>query len=340
MPALYLIAPLRATRAQVLLGLLIWHNAAVRNSPTTFTATLGLVASLLLLSCEQTTSRNAGITVTGNVQNPELDEISGLQRSGLTPGVFFVHNDDGAATVYALDEQGRNLGNFTVNGATNRDWEDIALITGGDETVLVIADSGDNFAQHPGVNLYFIREPEPGADGSYSGEAPLLHNIELHYPDGARDCESVAWDPVSDRIILLSKRDKPARIYSIDRKTAMTETSAMLEFQGEIHPFRAPTARDYARFGARDGAWVYQPTGLDISADGHHAAVISYRRLYLFERNENESWHAAFRRKPLEFEGPPSNKEEAVGFAGESAQFIMITTEGVSAPLYRFRLID
>ena len=83
-----------------------------------------------------------------------------------------------------------------------------------------------------------------------------------------------------------------------------------------------------------------QPTGLDISTDGHLAAVISYRSLYLFERNENESWHAAFRRKPLEFEGPPSNKEEAVSFAGESAQFIMITTEGIPAPLYRFRLID
>ena len=195
----------------------------MRNFPSIFTATLGLVASLLLLSCEPSASRNAGITVTGHVENVELDEISGLQRSGRTPGVFFVHNDDGAATVYALDDQGRDLGNFTIEDAANRDWEDIALITAGDEPVLVIGYSGDNFPQHPGVNLYFIHEPESGADGSYSDEVPLLHSIELRYPDGARDCESVAWDPASDRIILLSKRDKPARMYSIDRQTAMTD---------------------------------------------------------------------------------------------------------------------
>lgn len=312
----------------------------MRNSPALIKAALGLAACLLLLSCEQQAARNAGITVTGNVEDQALDEISGLQRSALRPGIFFVHNDDGEARLYAIDDQGRDVGSFTISGASNRDWEDLALITVGENPVLVVADSGDNFAQHPGVNLYFVSEPEPGADGIFSGEVPLLHSIELHYPDGARDCEAVAWDPVSDRIILLSKRDKPAHIYSIDRLTAMTESSAMLEFEGKAHPFRPPTTRDYARFGARDGAWVSQPTGMDISTDGLQAAVISYRSLYLFERGENESWAAAFGRKPVEFEGPPSKKEEAVGFAGETADVIMMTTEGVPAPIYRFRLID
>ncbi|NNL95100.1 MAG: hypothetical protein HKO64_05715 [Xanthomonadales bacterium] len=303
-------------------------------------AALVLAASLLLLSCDQTESVNAGITVTGHVANMELDEISGIQRSARQPGVFFTHNDDGEARIYALDAEGANLGSVLIPGASNRDWEDIALINEPGNPMLVIADSGDNFAQHPGVDLYFVPEPVANDDGQFEGQAGLGHTITLVYPDGARDCESVAWDPASDRIILLSKRDKPARMYSIDRSTAMTASSATLEFHGEIHPFRPPTAQDYARFGARDGAWVSQPTGMDISADGRIAAVISYRSLYLFERQGEESWETAFRRKPVEFEGPPSNKEEAVTFIGADAQSILITTEGIPAPVYRFRLID
>ena len=85
----------------------------------------------------------------------------------------------------------------------------------------------------------------------------------------------------------------------------------------------------------RDGQWVSQPTGMDISPDGRWAAVISYRSLYLFEKAQDQDWADALAGEPIELEGPPSLKEEAVGFSRDG-DFILVTTEGLPAPLYRW----
>jgi len=301
--------------------------------------TLLLFALLLLPACEPREQASAVFTVVGSIENLELDEASGMQASWLQPEVYFLHNDDGEPEIFALAADGSDLGRFTVESAQNRDWEDLTAVPSEAGPLLLLADSGDNFAQHDHVRLYFVLEPEPGPGGVYAGSVAVQHVIELEYPGGSRDCESVAWDPHSDRIYLLSKRDKPARVYSIARLEALNQASATLRLDGEVFPFRPPSPRDMLKFGRRDGPWISQPTGLDFSADGRQAAVISYRSLYLFSRNDAESWPDAFARKPLEFEGPPSPKEEAVAY-GRNEDFIMVTTEGTPAPMYRFQLLE
>lgn len=313
------------------------NSVMIAHDRRTSHALPALICVLALLGCEPHEQSSAAILATGHLANPALDEASGMQAARLRPEVYFLHNDDGPAVLYAVGPDGADLGRFSIEGAQNRDWEDLAAVPSEAGPLLLIADSGDNFAQHDRVRLYFVLEPEPGPDGRYAGSVAVQHVIELEYPGGSRDCESVAWDPDSDRIYLISKRDKPAGVYSIAREAALTQDAATLTLDGSVHPFRPPTARDMRAFGRRDGPWVSQPTGLDISPDGREAAVISYRSLYLFERQEGESWPEAFARKPLEFEGPPSHKEEAVAYSADGTH-IMITTEGLPAPMYRFRL--
>lgn len=292
-----------------------------------------------LAGCEPQQSQSAAIMQTGILENPALDEASGMQASRRHDEVYFVHNDDGAARVFAIGPDGADLGAFDVDGAENRDWEDLAAVPSDSGPLLLIADTGDNFAQHERIKLYFVVEPEPDESGRYSGQYPLHHVIELQYADGPRDCESVAWDPHSDRIYLLSKRDKPAHIYSIARQDALAQTDAILTRHGTVYPFRPPGPRDLSVFGHRDVPWVSQPTGLDFSPDGNLAVVISYRSVYLFSRSDPEDWTAALQRKPVEFEGPPSKKEEAVAFSRDGG-LIMVTTEGIPAPIYRFRQLE
>ncbi|NND43792.1 MAG: hypothetical protein HKN58_00610 [Xanthomonadales bacterium] len=296
-----------------------------------------LLTLVFAAACEPGEQASATILVTGSLRNPALDEASGLRASQREDGVYFLHNDDGEPRLYAIDKQGQSLGDFTISGASNRDWEDLTAVPSPSGPLLVAADTGDNFAQHEQVWLYFVAEPERA--GRFEGDIPMAHAIALRYPDGPRDCESVGWDPASDRIYFLSKRDTPSRIYSIAREAALASESAELEFDGTVHPFRPPTSRDIRLFGRRDGPWVSQPTGLDFSPDGRQAAVISYRSLYLFERQDGESWPQAFQRKPIEFEGPPSRKEEALAYSRDGGH-IMITSEGASAPVYRFNLDD
>lgn len=296
-----------------------------------------LATLLLILACSPADRPQPGQLQSATIGNPALDEISGMQAGTLNPEALFVHNDDGPPRVFVIDQQGGDLGSFLLEGARNRDWEDITTVPSPDGPLLVLADTGDNFAQWDSVTLYFVAEPEPGPDGRYRGSYAPFHTLTLRYPEGARDCESLAYDPASERLLLLSKRDRPPRIYAVDLATALAEQSAALQYLGNTVPFRSPSRRDLRIFGPRDGPWVAQPTGFDISRDGTRAAVISYRSLYLWERSPDESWESALAREPAEFEVPPSRKEEAISFTSPDGP-ILVTTEGAPAPLYRIEL--
>lgn len=293
-----------------------------------------VVAGLLLCACSQEKPPEIAFGQSGVIEDRSLDEVSGLQSGWRNPDVFFVHNDDGPARLSVIDVYGRDLGSFIIEGGANRDWEDITAVPSPGGPLLVVADMGDNFAQWNEIILYFIEEPELPANGKYGGTVELVHKLTLQYPEGARDCESIAYDPSSEQLIFLTKRDSPPRIYAIKLQDALRSSQANLVYLGNSRSFRPPSRGDLRTFGARDGPWVSQPTGMDISRDGTRAAVISYRSLYVFNRGPDESWQEALQRAPIEFEAPPSMKEEAVGFLPDGGH-ILITTEGIPAPVYR-----
>ncbi|MDX1555469.1 MAG: hypothetical protein R3212_05530, partial [Xanthomonadales bacterium] len=118
--------------------------------------------------------------------------------------------------------------------------------------------------------------------------------------------------------------------------TALREDRLELQFLGEVPTFRPPTRDDARRLG-KFSAWISQPTGMDINADGTLAAIITYRSLYLYARQEGQSWAEAFRQPPREFLGPRSQDEEAIAFT-PSMDALLISTEGHPAPIYRAAL--
>jgi len=267
--------------------------------------------------------------MTGTLENPVIDEASGLQAGA--DGVFYTHND-GKRDVFVIDAAGRHLGAFKLDGAKNRDWEDITRVPDGDGHLLVIADSGDNEARYNDIRLYFFPEPAPG---EYDRDHAATHRVKVTYPDGPRDVESAAWDADGGRILLLSKRDVPPRLYGVPLERALAEDDLEAEYLGELRGLRPPTPVD--RLGSKRGAWVSQPTAMDISPDGRTAAVLTYRSLYLYTRAEGQGWPEAFRGEPREFIGPPGTHDEAVAFSLDG-KAVYVTTERRPAPVYRLDL--
>ena len=204
---------------------------------------------------------------------------------------------------------------------------------GPDGPLLVIGDIGDNHAARKRVSLYFLREPS--ADDT-KGEIRAQHRVRFSYPDGPRDVEAMAYDPVNARLLLLSKRDQPPRLYGLPLDLALWQHEMQAEFLGEVAAFRPPTRMDILKNPGR-GLWVSQPTGMDISPDGRLAAVLTYRSLYLFRREGTESWAEAFGRQPVEYIGPPGTHDEAVSFSLDGRS-VYVTTERRPAPLYRLDL--
>jgi len=271
---------------------------------------------------------------TGWLASSQLMEASGLQASHARAGDFFVHNDSGEPLLYGIDETGRDLGTIAIVPAKNKDWEDITAVPVGDGRWIVVGDIGDNMARRDSIKLYFIDEPKTGKFDRYSGDEILQHAIDLTYPDGARDCESMAYDPVGRQILLLSKRDKPPRLYALDLDTALKASQAELTYLGKIARLRPPTSRDRFQFGGRTD-FISQPTGMDITADGSEMVIITYRSLYHYRRQEGEDWLSAMQRKPDEVVGPPAVQNEAVAYSIDG-QAIYVTTEKLPAPVWRF----
>ena len=268
------------------------------------------------------------------LESKELNEVSGIQAG--EGGVFFMHNDEGSPSFYAADREGRHLGKITIRDAKNRDWEDITRIPGESGPLLVLGDTGDGKADNKTIRLYIVAEPRPATDGSYPEEAELLHRLKAYYPDGPRDCEAMAYDPSSEMILFLTKRDFPPRLYGLPIDDIFQDEKVKLRFLGEVPSLRAPTMADLLSHKKR-GQWISQPTGMDISADGRLAAVITYRSLYLFERSENETWIEALRKAPVEFIGPPRLHDEAVTF-GHDQRSVYVSTEQRPTPLYQLNL--
>ena len=268
--------------------------------------------------------------VAGELENRQIDEASGLQAGNA--GAWFVHNDE-KRDVFVIDETGRHLGSFKLDGAKSHDREDITRVPGPGGHLLVIGDFGDNHANRKDVELYFFAEPSAQ---DFEDDQDIIHTVSVRYPDGARDVEAMAYDPVSGMILLMSKRDTPPHLYGVPLDRALAERRLEATFLGVVPGFRPPTAEDLLKHRSR-GLFVSQPTGMDISRDGSKAAVITYRSLYLFRREGAESWPDAFLRQPVEYEGPPGTHEEAVGFSLDGHS-VIVTTEGRPAPVYRLDL--
>ena len=271
----------------------------------------------------------------GWLKSDKLREASGMHASYSRKGDFFVHNDEGNPYIYGINEMGANLGRVAIVPAKNRDWEDITSVPVGDDRWIVAGDIGDNRARRKFIKLYFAREPRREDDDHYDGHVELQHWLELTYPDGPRDCESMAYDPIGDRILFISKRDKPPRLYAVDLETALSEESAELEFLGNTSKLRPPTRADRAQFGGRTD-FISQPTGFDISPDGSEAVIITYRSLYRYKRQPDENWLSALQRNPTEVVGPPAVQNEAIAYSTDGKS-IYVTTEKLPAPVYRIQ---
>ncbi len=139
------------------------------------------------------------------IRDPELVEISGLAPSLKTDGVLWTHNDGGNAPfLFAIDGRAASLGKVELSGTTNRDWEDIESFTWNGRPYLLIADTGGNNGKRQSFRLILVEEPSLPPSGKVGKVTPVAI-LTFRYDGGPRDCESMAFDPVTGTVFLVSK---------------------------------------------------------------------------------------------------------------------------------------
>lgn len=187
-------------------------------------------------------------------------EASGLVRSRRRAGVFWTHNDSGgAAEVIAVRADGTFRRRVAVPGASNVDWEDLAI---DDKGRLVVGDLGDNFAERDEHALYRFAEPDP------EGCEPVACVEVFRYraPAGCERVDAEALWVAGDFAFVVTKEKRLARLLRI-ALTGSGEASA------------PPVVAEL--LGALDGLQLV--TGAAASDDGRHVALLTYQGIVVLD---------------------------------------------------------
>jgi len=262
----------------------------------------------------------------GAVKNFAISEASGIVASRSNPDILWTHNDSGDdPIIYAIDTLGETVGEWTIAGAINRDWEDIAIGPGPEDGInyLYVGDIGDNQAVHSSLNIYRFPEPITSGDNPVRGTIHDIDKINLKYPDGARDAETLLVDPLTRDLYILSKRDRFARLYRL--------------------PF--PQSTSSTIIADKIGEWdreiigiFNQPVGGDISPDGRELLVKSYVEVLYWQREDDQtSVFELMQQEPKILPYTVEPQGEAIGWSVNSeGYFTLSEKQGSSFPKLYF----
>ena len=258
----------------------------------------------------------------GKVQTDLIKEASGMAASRKNPGVLWVHNDSGdSARIYAISTEGKLLKICRIDGGHCRDWEDIAIGPGPDKQLdyLYIGDIGDNGARYKSIIIYRLPEPKVDPNSTQTDiQIGPAETIELLYPDGPKDAETLMVDPVNGDIYVISKRKVFCRVYRV-ASDELTQRPVRMS-QVAILP------------------WTLAVGG-DISPDGKYIIVRSLSHASLWLRPKDKPLWQAFSQEPINIQLMPEPQGEAICFDAKGRGFFS-TSEKAHQPIYYFAKSD
>ena len=254
-----------------------------------------------------------------------LEEVSGGVPARDFPGCFWALEDGGnPAALYLIDfATGALRATLNLTGATNTDWEDLAS----DGTFLYLADIGDNQAERGFVRIYRLPEPTSAQLNVTPGDTLNWTPSELQmrrfvYPDGPRDAESLVAVPFSDDILVITKRDPEARVYSYSRTSAAAGEETLL-FRGTLPHFYSTGAAAWTS-ADQDSAWL---------------ALRTYTGASVWTLKPGKDWTKAILKTPRALPYPRREPQGESIFFWPNGDWTPLSekAQGVSTPPYRFK---
>lgn len=235
-----------------------------------------------------------------------LREASGVAVSRRHPGILWMHNDSGSKPyLFAVDSTGHSHARIRVNGARNRDWEDIALGPCPTGECLYLADTGDNRLKRTDAAIYRVPEPAPG--DTVTG---LAERFPIRYPNGPRDVEALYILP-DGTIYLISKgRRHPTELF---------------RYPPPLRPGEIVMLEEVQRLYDDARALPFQITGASAAPDGRWIAVRSYGYLQLYRPHPDGSLAPALPAPGLNLD--PLAEPQGEGVAVRDDGTIFLTSE-------------
>jgi len=263
------------------------------------------------------------------LEDPAIDESSGLAASRLNPGIFWTHNDSGDGPVlYAINRKGQTVAILKVKGANAVDWEDMAAGPGADgRPALYIGDIGDNGLRRNNTCVYRIPEPalEPG-DTPKRLESAAAERFPFRYPDGHHDAEALMVHPETGRIYIITK--EKSGVSGVYRMPLPLVVNTRLTLK-KIASLELPESPGF--LGMIPGA--------DIAPDGLRCVVRTYLAAYEFRLPPGKPFEAIFDTRPALLQLPQETQGEAIAYRADG-KAILTTSEKRPTPLHEIVWIE
>ena len=147
----------------------------------------------------------------GAIELPKkIDETSGL--ASFDDHFLTLNDSGGKATLYPFSKKGDRLGKYKIEGAINRDWEDIAQ----DSTHFYIADIGNNYATRKDLTIYIVNRAYKLEDSikiNYASQTKFKKKKKNKY-----DAETLI--AYGDSLLVFSKnrKSRKTQLYAFPKK--------------------------------------------------------------------------------------------------------------------------
>ena len=245
----------------------------------------------------------------------QINESSGLACGWVNRGVFWTHNDSGdKPRIFAFNAKGQNLATCTIAGAKALDWEDMCSFGMGRSAILLIGDVGDNSRKRSHRTLYAVHEPRLDL-GRRNAKVSLklAQSINYRYSEGPQNCESIAVDPTTRTIYLITKvLGGTCKAYAL--------------------PWPKRTSSKVIEIKPIATLKIAIATAMDISPDGRRAVVLTYGSAYEYTRTGKETWGEALARQGRVLDMPPRRQGESICY-GPDGKTLYLTSEKLPTPL-------
>jgi hypothetical protein len=175
--------------------------------------TLPAAASAVVAAAGLLLAAAGGPVVVFTLQDPAINESSGLAVSAVHHDLVWTHNDGGSvAKVFGIDRDGATAATVTLAGVDPYDPEALAPGPGPDgEPALYLGDTGDNLRERPDVSVFRFDEPDSLGDSTVTATW-----YRFTYPDGPHDAEALLVDP-RGRLMIATKGISGQGLYRAPR---------------------------------------------------------------------------------------------------------------------------
>lgn len=264
----------------------------------------------------------------GKLQNPAINELSGLAASKLQADTYWAINDSGnQPELFALSATGASKASFKLP-LKNNDWEDISTFEREGVAWIAVADVGDNLRRRQIHHIHFIPEPSlsQGQQPTMGKALEGISTLSFRYEDGPQNVEAMAVSVREQKIFLIAKNSVTPAIYTLPLQPASGNEVLVAKRESKLHSLGA-TREDSALEILIGSRVLLAPTAMDFSPDDRYAVVANYRHVYLFRRNPLQPWSEALSEEPQVITSHRLAQSEAVSFSADALS-VLVGSEG------------